>query len=442
MSKGMTLEVSTNNDVLDAEEQDQETQKKKKPLVKRETKSKASPKTAKTTVKKSETSKVSAKKTAKTSADSVDVKDEVVPPKAKRTRRTKAAKAADDLAALQKAEAAAGTEQNASAEQANAVTGSEPEPGISDSFEATPRRTRRASKTAAPTAAEKKRLEPSATKSLDATQIYLNEIGFSPLLTPDEEVYFARRALKGHEDARKRMIESNLRLVVKIARRYVNRGLSLLDLIEEGNLGLIRAVEKFDPERGFRFSTYATWWIRQTIERAIMNQTRTIRLPIHVVKELNVYLRAARELTQKLDHEPSAEEIAELLDKPVADVKRMLGLNERISSVDTPIGYDSEKSMLDTIADQNSTDPAEALQDDNLKDSIDSWLDELSDKQREVVARRFGLRGFEMSTLEEVGREIGLTRERVRQIQVEALRRLREIMETNGLSGDNIFLTT
>lgn len=312
-------------------------------------------------------------------------------------------------------------------------------PGLSssDSFEAAPaRRTRRSS---SQMAADKKKSDSVASKSLDATQIYLNEIGFSPLLTPEEEVYFARRALKGHADARKRMIESNLRLVVKIARRYVNRGLSLLDLIEEGNLGLIRAVEKFDPERGFRFSTYATWWIRQTIERAIMNQTRTIRLPIHVVKELNVYLRAARELTQKLDHEPSPEEIAELLDKPVEDVKRMLGLNERISSVDTPIGYDSEKSMLETIADHNSSDPAEVLQDDNLKANIDGWLDELSEKQREVVARRFGLRGFETSTLEEVGREIGLTRERVRQIQVEALRRLREIMEINGLNGGNLF---
>jgi RNA polymerase nonessential primary-like sigma factor len=158
-------------------------------------------------------------------------------------------------------------------------------------------------------------------KNLDATQLYLNEIGFSPLLSAEEEVFFARKSLKGDEAARKRMIESNLRLVVKISRRYVNRGLALLDLIEEGNLGLIRAVEKFDPERGFRFSTYATWWIRQTIERAIMNQTRTIRLPIHVVKELNVYLRAARELSQKLDHEPTAEEIADLLDKPVADVE-------------------------------------------------------------------------------------------------------------------------
>ena len=276
-------------------------------------------------------------------------------------------------------------------------------------------------------------------RSLDATQMYLNEIGFSPLLSPEEEVYFARLARKGEPAGRKRMIESNLRLVVKIARRYLNRGLTLLDLIEEGNLGLIRAVEKFDPERGFRFSTYATWWIRQTIERAIMNQTRTIRLPIHVVKELNVYLRAARELTQKLDHEPTAEDIAELLERPVEDVKRMLALNERVTSVDTPIGPSSEKSLLDTIADEKSADPSETLQEDNMRSSIDGWLDELSEKQREVVARRFGLRGYETSTLEEVGREIGLTRERVRQIQVEALRRLRDIMEKQGLSATALF---
>ena len=276
-------------------------------------------------------------------------------------------------------------------------------------------------------------------KSLDATQMYLNEIGFSPLLTPEEEVHFARLARKGVEAGRRRMIESNLRLVVKISRRYVNRGLSLLDLIEEGNLGLIRAVEKFDPERGFRFSTYATWWIRQTIERAIMNQTRTIRLPIHVVKELNVYLRAARELTQKLDHDPTPEEIAELLDKPVDDVKRMLGLNERVTSVDTPLGHDSDKSILDTISDVRESDPAVLLQDSDLNTSIDKWLCELSEKQREVVARRFGLRGYETSTLEEVGKEIGLTRERVRQIQVEALKRLRLILEKQGLTSDSLF---
>ncbi|VAW74590.1 RNA polymerase sigma factor RpoS, partial [hydrothermal vent metagenome] len=167
---------------------------------------------------------------------------------------------------------------------------------------------------------------PETDAHFDATRMYLNEIGFSPLLTAEEEVYYSRLAQKGDESGRRRMIESNLRLVVKIARRYINRGLAFLDLIEEGNLGLIRAVEKFDPERGFRFSTYATWWIRQTIERGIMNQTRTIRLPIHVVKELNSYLHAARRLAQTLDHEPNAEEIAELLDKPMKDVKRLLKL--------------------------------------------------------------------------------------------------------------------
>ena len=276
-------------------------------------------------------------------------------------------------------------------------------------------------------------------KSLDATQMYLNEIGFSPLLSADEEKHFARLALAGDEAGRKRMIESNLRLVVKISRRYLNRGLSLLDLIEEGNLGLIRAVEKFDPDRGFRFSTYATWWIRQTIERAIMNQTRTIRLPIHVVKELNVYLRAARELSQKLDHEPSAEEIAELLEKPVEDVKRMLKLNERVTSIDAPLGHDSERTVVETIADTRVSDPAELLQDNNMRASINLWLDDLSEKQREVITRRFGLRGHETATLEQVGAEIGLTRERVRQIQVEALRRLKEIMRSEGLSSESVF---
>jgi RNA polymerase nonessential primary-like sigma factor len=276
-------------------------------------------------------------------------------------------------------------------------------------------------------------------KTLDATQLYLNEIGFSPLLSAEEEVYFSRRALKGEEAARKRMIESNLRLVVKISRRYVNRGLALLDLIEEGNLGLIRAVEKFDPERGFRFSTYATWWIRQTIERAIMNQTRTIRLPIHVVKELNVYLRAARELSQKLDHEPSPQEIANLLEKPTADVEKMLGLNERVNSIDATIGANGDRTLSDTIPDHQASDPITLLQNSDLNDSIDGWLTELTEKQREVLCRRFGLRGHEINTLEQVGREIGLTRERVRQIQVEALKRLRDIMRTEGLDGDNLF---
>ena len=275
--------------------------------------------------------------------------------------------------------------------------------------------------------------------SLDATQLYLSEIGFSPLLSAEEEVYFSRLALKGDEKARKRMIESNLRLVVKIARRYNNRGLPLLDLIEEGNLGLIRAVEKFDPERGFRFSTYATWWIRQTIERAIMNQTRTIRLPIHVVKELNIYLRASRELVQKLDHEPTAEEIAKALDKPVADVSKMLRLNERITSVDTPFGGDSDKALLDVIPDEKGAGPERELQTSDLNNNIIEWLGELNSKQREVLARRFGLMGYEAATLEDVGTEIGLTRERVRQIQVEALKRLRDILGQQNLSIEAIF---
>ncbi|MCV2403776.1 RNA polymerase sigma factor RpoS [Marinomonas sp. C2222] len=281
--------------------------------------------------------------------------------------------------------------------------------------------------------------EEDTAKNLDVTQLYLSEIGFSPLLTAEEEVYFARLALKGDEKARKRMIESNLRLVVKISRRYLNRGLSLLDLIEEGNLGLIRGVEKFDPERGFRFSTYATWWIRQTIERAIMNQTRTIRLPIHVVKELNVYLRAARELAQKLDHEPSAEEIADMLDCPVEDVQKMLRLNERVSSIDASYGGENnDKSLSEVLADEIHQGPEADRQDGDVLNNIEHWLDELTEKQRDVIVRRFGLRGHEANTLEHVGSEIGLTRERVRQIQVEGLKKLRLILDQQGLSLDDV----
>lgn len=274
---------------------------------------------------------------------------------------------------------------------------------------------------------------------MDATRLYLNEIGASELLTAEEEVYYSRKAQKGETAARQRMIESNLRLVVKIARRYMNRGLALLDLIEEGNLGLMRAVEKFDPERGFRFSTYATWWIRQTIERAIMNQTRTIRLPIHVVKEINIYLRAARRLTQTLDHEPTAEEIADLLEKPIGEVKRMLGLNERITSVDTPFGKNADKPLLDTISDKKTEDPADKIQSESLSSNLDYWLSKLNEKQREVVERRFGLHGYEISTLEQVAKELGVTRERVRQIQMDGLKRLRIILEKDGFSIETIF---
>ena len=272
--------------------------------------------------------------------------------------------------------------------------------------------------------------------SPDATRLYLSEIGFSPLLTAEEEVYFSRRALRGDEAARKRMIESNLRLVVKIARRYMNRGLPLLDLIEEGNLGLIHAVKKFDPEKGFRFSTYATWWIRQTIERALMNQTRTIRLPIHVVKEINVYLRAARRLTQELDREPTAEEIAVLLDREPDDVNRMLGLNDRLVTSGNILGRDGERNLLDMIPDGEESDPSNQCQADDIHMVLEHWLERLTDKQRAVVERRFGLHGHERATLEQVGEQIGVTRERVRQIQMDALARLRSIMESHGLSQD------
>jgi RNA polymerase nonessential primary-like sigma factor len=279
-----------------------------------------------------------------------------------------------------------------------------------------------------------------SSREVDATRLYLKEIEFSPLLTPEEEIYYGRLSRKGDEAARCKMIESNLRLVVKISRGYMNRGLALLDLIEEGNLGLIRAVEKFDPERGFRFSTYATWWIRQTIERGLMNQTRTIRLPIHIIKELNVYLRAARQLQQGLEREPTSEEVAEKLDRPLDEVVRIFGLNERVTSVDVPIGKDSDSALLDIIPDENNPEPPDLLQSDEVHEHIEVWLSELEQKQRDVVVRRFGLHGFERCTLEQVGNELGVTRERARQIQMEALKRLRRILESKGLSADVLYL--
>ncbi len=270
---------------------------------------------------------------------------------------------------------------------------------------------------------------------LDSTRQYLDEIGVSPLLTADEQKELTRRARRGDESARQRMIECNLRLVVTIARRYSKRGLPLLDLIEEGNLGLIRAVEKFDPERGFRFSTYATWWIRQTIERGIMNQSRTVRLPIHVIKEINTCLRTARRLRCELEREPTAAELASALDKSISDVERLMGLHQRVTVRDPDMG---DGSTVDRLRAKRDAEPSRCAQKDDVHDVVDRWLFALGDTQRAVVERRFGLHGCRRSTLEQIGDEIGLTRERVRQIQLDALKNLREMMESHGLSSDTL----
>ncbi|MGF1644765.1 MAG: RNA polymerase sigma factor RpoS [Thiotrichales bacterium] len=283
--------------------------------------------------------------------------------------------------------------------------------------------------------------EPSVGRGdLDATQLYLKEIEYSPLLRPEQEVYYGRLARKGDELGRKKMIVCNLRLVVKIARRYMNRGLTLLDLIEEGNLGLIRAVEKFDPDKGFRFSTYATWWIRQTIERALMNQTRTIRLPIHKIKELNIYLRTARRLTQELDRDPSPDEVARTLDKPLAEIEQLLDVSEHVTSLDVPFGKDNDRTVMETLSDTVFPEPDTLIHDSDIVHLVDSWIKELDVKQREVIVRRFGLHGYEAATLEEVGTELGVTRERVRQIQMEALRKLRKTLLTRGFSEEALLV--
>ena len=272
--------------------------------------------------------------------------------------------------------------------------------------------------------------------SSDPTRLYLSEIGISPLLTADEEKDFARKAQAGDESARQRMIESNLRLVVKIARRYLNRGLPLLDLIEEGNLGLIHAVKKFDPERGFRFSTYATWWIRQTIERAIMNQSGTVRLPIHIIKDINSCLRATRRLRNTTDAEPTHAEIAAYMDRDVTEVDRLMSLHNRVTIRSGPA--EDGASPVDRLQAKRDAEPSRCAQKELVNDIVEHWICELSDKQRAVLERRFGLHGYRRCTLEQIGNEIGVTRERVRQIQLDALKNLRLMMESHGISGDVI----
>jgi len=265
----------------------------------------------------------------------------------------------------------------------------------------------------------------------DVTRIYLSEIGRAKLLTADEEKSLSRAAHDGCMASRQRMIESNLRLVVKVARSYINRGLPLLDLIEEGNLGLIRAVEKFDPDRGFRFSTYATWWIRQSVERSIMNQCRTVRLPIHVIRELTNYLRATRELEQQMGRRPAVDEVANELEKPSAALYSLFGFSESITSSDA--SSEGQKSVLDSIADDQTHTPENEYAEQAAGELLGQWLDLLPKQQRIVVEHRFGLHGQGRRTLEEVGELLGVTRERVRQVQLAALTRLREISQREGV---------
>ena len=274
---------------------------------------------------------------------------------------------------------------------------------------------------------------------VDVTQLYFNEIGQSPLLTATEEVALARRVKLGDFAARQTMIERNLRLVVNIAKHYANRGLTLLDLVEEGNLGLIHALEKFDPERGFRFSTYATWWIRQNIEHAIMNQSRTIRLPVHIIKELNIYLRAKRHLETHGVADASFDDIAALTGHSVEDVRRILLLNERVASLDAPLDIDPSLSLGEGLADDNAALPEDALQLEEIGQYVHEWIKQLNDKQRWVIERRFGLNGQEPCTLEDLALELHVTRERVRQIQMESLRVLRQLLRRRGMNKDELF---
>jgi RNA polymerase nonessential primary-like sigma factor len=270
----------------------------------------------------------------------------------------------------------------------------------------------------------------------DVTQLYLHEIGLNPLLSSEEELHYARRAAQGDFTARQRMIERNLRLVVNIAKHYLNRSVPLLDLVEEGNLGLMHALEKFDPERGFRFSTYATWWIRQNIERAIMNQSRTIRLPVHVIKELNLVLRAKRHLEARGDREASIDDLAHLLGRPAEEIRSVLAHNDHMASLDAPLEVDPLLSIGESISDEQSANPETGLQTQEIESLVKQWLEQLNDKQRTVIERRFGLNNQEVCTLEDLARHLDLTRERVRQIQLEALGQLRRILRRHGLSKD------
>lgn len=259
----------------------------------------------------------------------------------------------------------------------------------------------------------------------DPVRMYLKEIGKVPLLSAEEEIELAKRMAEGDEDAKKRLAEANLRLVVSIAKRYVGRGMLFLDLIQEGNLGLIKAVEKFDYQKGFKFSTYATWWIRQAITRAIADQARTIRIPVHMVETINKLIRVSRQLLQELGREPLPEEIAEELDMPVERVREILKISQEPVSLETPIGEEEDSHLGDFIQDDNVPVPAEAAAATLLKEQLGEVLDTLTDREQKVLRLRFGMNDGRARTLEEVGKEFDVTRERIRQIEAKALRKLR-----------------
>ena len=276
--------------------------------------------------------------------------------------------------------------------------------------------------------------------STDTTQHYLNQIGTRPLLTAVQEVHYATLAKQGNFEARQTMIEHNLRLVVSIAKHYINRGVVLLDMIEEGNIGLMRAIDKFEPERGFRFSTYATWWIRQSIERAIMNQARTVRLPVHMVRELNQILRGKYHLeAQHHDgKDATAEDIAHLVGRPVEEVQDILALSEHATSLDAPLDNDPQSSLMDMLPGASEDSPDARAEHHEMTVLVRDWLTKLPDKQRVVIMRRFGLDNDDPATLETLAEEMGVTRERVRQIQQEALIKLKRAMAARGVVRDSL----
>lgn len=275
--------------------------------------------------------------------------------------------------------------------------------------------------------------------SSDVTQIYLNAIGLHRLLKADEELELTLKVKQGDAVARQKMIECNLRLVINIAKRYINRGLPLLDLIEEGNLGLIHALSKFEPDRGFRFSTYATWWVRQNIERAIMNQSRTVRLPVHIIKELNIYLRIARAIESETGEDASVQDIADRAGKPIEEVRAILLLNEHTISLDAPLDIDPSLSISDSIEDESNMSMEGALLQTQVETMVFDWVNELTEKQRYVIQRRFGLNDCEVVTLEELAKDMGITRERVRQIQLEGLAQLRRIVRSKKIEKTMVF---